>query len=130
MHRHDIAACVFKQKLELIDLIQTINDQYVGTPLLMMACKRKYEDVAIRLVEKFGVDKCNLDYIDLDGNDVMSIANDPLSVSWHYNDTFFSSFDWTKEPKESLSSLYIKKAEQLRNDYDYLILMYQFYSLY
>lgn len=54
----------------------------------------------------------------------MTVAEDPRSVTWHYNDNFFSSFDWTKEPKLSLPDLYRKKAEQLRNDYDYIILMY------
>jgi hypothetical protein len=56
--------------------------------------------------------------------DVMVKTNDPYTVTWHYNDDFFSQFDWTKEPDESIETLYRKKAEQLRKDYDYIILMY------
>jgi hypothetical protein len=56
--------------------------------------------------------------------DVMSITDDIDSVKWHYNDEFFSKFDWTKEPEESLETLYKNKAESLRNNYDYIILMY------
>lgn len=36
----------------------------------------------------------------------------------------FNKLDLLKEPDESLNSFYKKRAEQLRNDYDYLILHY------
>jgi len=45
-------------------------------------------------------------------------------LTWHYHDEVFSSYDWTVEPKESLSELYRKRAEQLRDKYDYLILCF------
>lgn len=48
----------------------------------------------------------------------------PQSWQWKYNDEFFSSYDWTKEPGESIEELYKKRALQLRQDYDYLILYY------
>lgn len=48
----------------------------------------------------------------------------PSKTTWHYNDHFFSSFDWKKPSMMPLSELYRRRAEQLRNDYDYLILMY------
>jgi hypothetical protein len=56
--------------------------------------------------------------------DIMTLTDDIDSVKWYYNDDFFSKFDWTKEPEESLEILYKNKAEQLRNNYDYIILMY------
>ena len=45
-------------------------------------------------------------------------------VRWDFNDKHFSSFDWTIEPSESLSDLYAKRAIQLRQKYDYLVLHY------
>ena len=48
----------------------------------------------------------------------------PSKTTWHYNDQLFSSFDWKKPSMMPLSELYRRRAEQLRNDYDYLILMY------
>jgi hypothetical protein len=56
--------------------------------------------------------------------DIMTIADSNIGVKWNYNDDFFSSYDWTKEPVETLSELYKNRAIQLRNDYDYIILMY------
>jgi hypothetical protein len=44
--------------------------------------------------------------------------------TWIYNDDFFSQYDWKQEPTESLDELYKNRAEQLRRDYDYLILYY------
>jgi hypothetical protein len=43
---------------------------------------------------------------------------------WDFNEAVFSSYDWTVEPKEDLLELYKQRAEQLRNQYDYIILMY------
>jgi hypothetical protein len=48
----------------------------------------------------------------------------PCDWRWVYNDNFFSQYDWTREPTESLDELYKQRAEQLRRDYDYLILYY------
>jgi len=48
----------------------------------------------------------------------------PCDWRWVYNDNFFSQYDWTREPTESLDELYKQRAEQLRRDYDYLVLYY------
>lgn len=57
--------------------------------------------------------------------ELMDLYRDsPQEWKWHYNDEFFNSYDWTIEPKESINELYRKRAEQLRKDYDYLILYY------
>lgn len=45
-------------------------------------------------------------------------------ITWHYNDDIFSSYDWTVEPKESLSELYIARCRQIRDAYDYVVLLY------
>lgn len=46
------------------------------------------------------------------------------SPQWHFNDAQFDSQDWFKEPKESLWEMYTRRAQQLREKYDYLVLMY------
>lgn len=43
---------------------------------------------------------------------------------WHFNNEAFESFNWTKEPALTLAELYKKRAEQLREKYDYLVLFY------
>lgn len=43
---------------------------------------------------------------------------------WDFNNETFSKHDWTSCPAISLEDLYIRRAEQLRNKYDYLVLFY------
>lgn len=43
---------------------------------------------------------------------------------WDFNDAVFSSYDWTQEPSESILELYRQRAQQLRDQYDYIILSY------
>lgn len=43
---------------------------------------------------------------------------------WYFHEDTFSKVDWTYEPEEDLSTLYKKRAEQLRNKYDKLILSF------
>jgi hypothetical protein len=46
------------------------------------------------------------------------------NVQFHYFDSFYSSLTWNNEPKESLEELYKRRAQQLREKYDYIILAY------
>lgn len=46
------------------------------------------------------------------------------TVTWHYNDEVFDSMDWTKEPAKSLPELYIERAKDIREAYDYIVLFY------
>ena len=46
------------------------------------------------------------------------------SVHWHFNDETFASYDWSIEPRESLNELYRQRAQQIRDDYDYIVLNY------
>ncbi len=41
-----------------------------------------------------------------------------------FNDAAYDKFNWAVEPTESLEELYAKRARELRNKYDYLILQY------
>lgn len=45
-------------------------------------------------------------------------------IYWNYNDEAFSLHDWTKQPADSITELYRKRAQQLRDNYDYLVLIY------
>jgi hypothetical protein len=46
------------------------------------------------------------------------------NVHWNFNDEIYSSLDWTQEPEESLGELYRQRAQQLRDEYDYLVLWF------
>jgi hypothetical protein len=45
-------------------------------------------------------------------------------MSWNFNDELYSLHDWTSEPVDSLPELYRRRAQQLRDEYDYLVLWY------
>ena len=43
---------------------------------------------------------------------------------FYFYDEEFSKINWFIEPKDSLQTLYRKRAEQIRQDYEYVILAY------
>lgn len=43
-------------------------------------------------------------------------------VTWHFHDEIYSQLDWTKRPLGTLKDLYKQRAQQLRDQYDYLVL--------
>lgn len=45
-------------------------------------------------------------------------------VSWNFNNEQFGMFDWTVEPNETLDQLYDKRAREIREKYDYVLLSY------
>lgn len=45
-------------------------------------------------------------------------------LEWNFNDDIYSAYDWTVEPSESLDELYRARAQQLRDQYDYLVLWF------
>lgn len=47
-----------------------------------------------------------------------------LPVQWHFNEDTFNKFDWTVRPSTPLTELYRLRAQQLRQKYDYLILLW------
>ena len=50
--------------------------------------------------------------------------NDKAGISYYFNEPVFRMIDWTIEPTQSLKELYVERAKQLRDKYDYLILSY------
>jgi hypothetical protein len=46
------------------------------------------------------------------------------SVTWDFNDAVFSCFDWTVPVPESIDELYKRRAQQLRDKYDYVSLFF------
>jgi hypothetical protein len=46
------------------------------------------------------------------------------SVAWDFNDAVFSCFDWTIPIPESIDELYKRRAQQLRDKYDYVSLFF------
>jgi hypothetical protein len=61
-------------------------------------------------------------YSKFDASAVAEKTNQALK--WNFNDAVYHSVDWEQEPPESLSELYRKRAQQLREKYDYLVLWF------
>ena len=45
-------------------------------------------------------------------------------VKWHFNEEFYSTANWLVEPELSLRDIYKHRAKKLRDQYDYLVLMF------
>ena len=45
-------------------------------------------------------------------------------IKYFYNDDKFAKFDWTVEPTQSINSLYLARALELREKYDYIAVIY------
>jgi hypothetical protein len=43
---------------------------------------------------------------------------------WDFNEAVFSSYNWTTEPEENILELYRQRAQQLRDQYDYIVLFW------
>lgn len=58
--------------------------------------------------------------------DLMLVNQDytPDLNVFHYNDKIFGGIDWTINPPMSLKQMYVERAKQLRDKYDYLILAF------
>jgi hypothetical protein len=46
------------------------------------------------------------------------------SIHFNFNDEVFLKADWETDPPVSLNDVYKMRAQQLRDEYDYLVLMY------
>lgn len=51
-------------------------------------------------------------------------AKTGIHPHWDFNEAILGCYDWTKEPSQSLTDLYRQRAQQLRDQYDYIILQY------
>jgi len=47
-----------------------------------------------------------------------------LPLRWDFNESVFSSCDWKQEPAESLIELYRRRAQQIRDKYDHVVLWF------
>jgi len=47
-----------------------------------------------------------------------------LDIQWHFNDELFNTYRWDIEPDLSLDELYDRRARQIREQYDYVMLSY------
>lgn len=63
-------------------------------------------------------------YYDNNGNTFLSKFDAGNNPKLYFYDKEFSSANWLCEPKESLQSLYLQRAQQLRDNYKYIILAY------
>lgn len=53
---------------------------------------------------------------------VMEAKKTGQSLYWNVNDAIFDQYKWDKEPESSLDELYAKRAQGIRDKYDYLVL--------
>jgi hypothetical protein len=51
-------------------------------------------------------------------------ARTGIHPHWDFNEAAYSSYDWTREPAESLTELYRQRAQQIREQYDHIVLWY------
>lgn len=47
-----------------------------------------------------------------------------IHPEWQFHNEFFDRIDWTQEPDVDIYELYRQRAQQIRERYDYLLLMY------
>lgn len=45
------------------------------------------------------------------------------NVTWHFNNEIFDNCNWLVEPPISLNRLYAERAKQIREQYDYIVIM-------
>lgn len=55
---------------------------------------------------------------------VMHSRSTGQPVHWRFQPDTLKQYDWTQEPTQSLWELYTERAHQLRNRFDYIMLMY------
>ena len=51
-------------------------------------------------------------------------AKSNIHPHWDFNEAVYSCYDWTLEPAGRITDLYRRRAQQLRDRYDYLVLMF------
>jgi hypothetical protein len=77
-------------------------------------------------LKKFGHYKVNnFEYYTLsDAKAASKIAGKPFS--YHFNEEIYDQYDWTKDPCPDLTldDMYRLRAQQLRDEYDYVVIMY------
>lgn len=54
----------------------------------------------------------------------LEVLRSKKPFKFYYYDNFYSNSDWSKEPEESLQELYRQRAQQIRDDYEYVVVCY------
>lgn len=54
---------------------------------------------------------------------VLYASSIKADYSWHFNNEIFDAIDWTIEPELSLDDFYRLRAQQIRDEYDYVIIL-------
>jgi hypothetical protein len=47
-----------------------------------------------------------------------------FEVRWIFNDSVYETYNWSEPVQETIESLYLRRAKQIREKYDYIILYY------
>lgn len=56
-------------------------------------------------------------------NAILSANSTNSDIIWKFNNEIFDVVDWTTEPENTLEYYYAKRAKQIRDNYDYVIVM-------
>jgi hypothetical protein len=71
-----------------------------------------------------GIYDCNGKYFYSKLDAILESNTSNQQVGWDYHNQHFSQYNWANEPHQSLPELYKERAQQLRDNYDYLVLFY------
>jgi hypothetical protein len=52
------------------------------------------------------------------------MARTGIHLEWHFNKPQYESHNWTQEPGTDLKELYRQRAQQIRDNYDYIVVWY------
>jgi hypothetical protein len=55
---------------------------------------------------------------------IESVQNFGGHITWHFNDEVFSAYDWSKPITTSIAELYHRRAQQIRERYQKVVVMY------
>lgn len=72
---------------------------------------------------KMGLYKVNHLYFDNKIKAVLYANETKADITWSFNPEILKKINWTKEPEDPLTVFYKRRAEQIRQEYDYIILM-------
>lgn len=71
-----------------------------------------------------GIYGCNTKFFANKLDAIVESNQSGQQVTWDYHDAVFTAHDWCHEPEASLADLYRARAQQLRDNYDHLVLFY------
>jgi hypothetical protein len=54
---------------------------------------------------------------------VLEATRTGAEVEWHFNNEIYDNIDWTVEPELSLDDYYKLRAQQIRDEYDYVVIL-------